>query len=548
MPARITGTAFSGSPLRRGYVPPQPSYERIQGISQMLNRVLNVPQQALQGAPGNPAAMFQRGAATGAAQQAPVSSAPFDPSASIQEMANQSFLAGDRIGMARRAIRGIGQQAQNSITNQRQRIADQQSVLDQETRRDFSPSNVWEQNSRMPNVYRDPGEISPLSSGYMAGIRNQQTNSDFRMMPGGEQMQDRFMGGSPLAAQANYLAQGQALTAAGLGTMIPGPYGQIGQFVEKRPGVMEAAEAAMPGRLAIETDQPASGFTRRNEGGLAYTSRAQALRDAGQERAAQDLEARQAERVARVKRDREAAGLPVGPAARRAERDQKKMDRMVKIQGRQLQRMGVSPLSPQAALFAPEAFKRAKTAMQGGDGGGGASPLISAAGQPVTPVEQNAARTPVSIDQAKNAYDAILRNTPLFAAAGVELGTEYTSAPPLNQVVPKVNDWLKQSGGTLSEQDLEGLHTLAIQATHSANTNEDPFAGSVWNSSRTQESLNLMKQLAKIPKNDTKARQQWWGEYSQKLFEPDAPGWPAPADQRVSPLEGSNYDKWKKFF
>lgn len=535
---RITGNAFSGSPLRRGYTPPQQAFERIQGISRRLQEVLanpgtNRPQLGL--SPVGNGELFDQSKTTAewregmaVPQRVPMSQqsqpyqTPFNPLGITPQIVPEQYtpnMAGPYpAGSMEDSIlqtQMIGQRGRQSVIDQGQRRADQQRVLDQDTRREFSPSNVWEMNSRNPPLQPAPPEIdlSPAA-------RNQRTSLNRgRMMPGGEQMQDRFMGG-PLAAQADYLGQGQAMAAAGLGTMIPGPYGQIGQFIPKRQGVMEEAEAAMPGRLA--SGEPGQGFTRRNEGGLAYTSRAQAFRDAGNPEVAQRLDDALAARVAKVQEGRRAMGLPVGPAARRAERDQKKMDRMLKVQGRQLQRMGISPLSPQAALLAPEAFNRAKEAMQGG-AGGGASALKAADGTPVPLVAQGAAKTPTSLGNAQTAYRALLEQTPLFKAAGVELGQEGGSPPALNQVVPKVNSWLKESKGAMSERDLEGLHQLAIQAAHNATKSSDPFKGG-WSpmfasgSEETRLALEKMKELSEIPLKDKQKRQVWWNSYSQNIL------------------------------
>lgn len=373
------------------------------------------------------------------------------------------------------------------------------------------------------NTRQSPLQPAPPEIDLSPAARNQRTSLGVgRMMPGGEQMQDRFMGGSPLAGQANYLAQGQAMEAAGLGVMIPGPYGQIGQFIPKRQGVMEDVEASMPGRR--DMGGRGQGFTRRDkEGRLGYTSRAQALRDAGNTEAAILLEDELAERVEKVKEGRRAMGLPVGPAERRAERDQKKMDRMLKVQGRRLQQMGVSPLSPQAALIAPEAFERAREAMQGG-AGGGASPLVSATGEPVTPVRPNEVKSPVTIDRAKVAAQALLQR-PVFKAAGVEAGDTPETAPTLQDVVPKITAWAAKNPDAMDDASLKDLHEFATQAAYAASGDSDPFSpgrfaeGFAGHEQRTR-SLDLWRQLSTMKDPKPEQLRDWWRGYYASVVSP----------------------------
>lgn len=386
-------------------------------------------------------------------------------------------------------------------------------------------SRGWEQYpefAQAANSRQSPLQPAPPEIDLSPAARNQRTSlGQGRMMPGGEQMQDRFMGGSPLAAQAGYLAQGQGLAAAGLGTMIPGPYGQIGQFIPKRQGVMEEAEAAMPGRLA--SGEPGQGFTRQNEGGLAYTSRAQAFRDAGNPEVAQRLDDALAARVERVKEGRRAMGLPVGPAERRAERDQKKMDRMMKVQGRRLQQMGISPLSPQAALLAPEAFNRAKEAMQGG--AGGASPLVSATGEPVQLVKPDEVKSPVTLDRAKQGAHALLSQSPIFRAAGIDPGETPNEMPALQDVVPKINDWATRNPSSMDDQSLNALHSLAAQAAYAATKDNDPFSpgrfaeGFAGHERRTR-SLDLWRQLSAMKDPRPEQLRAWWQGYQESVINP----------------------------
>lgn len=385
---------------------------------------------------------------------------------------------------ARVQVQSLGRQAQSSAFNQQQRVADQQRVLDQETQREFSPSSVWERNRRdgFVTARADLGPASPLSPEYMAKIRNEQANSDFRLTPGGSQMLDRF-------SRLGQAAQARAASEA---------YGPLtGQALANSQSQFEA-ERLRRNQVALDQGIPDP---------LTGTQRLRTYAEANAERL----------------RGRNSPALV-------AAREQRAAEQVADRRQRTARRYGLNPLTPQGfAASDPEGYVQQQEALGRGrvareTGTAPGNPLRS--GVPSGP--------PQSAQEAQQRAGAMVQKaatSPALQALGVIQqkpdGTSGLATVP--ELADSVLSNVGVSNSTFSDTDLRELQSL-VKEMKNLSSDEDLFGGGF--------GPEILRQLSEA-EDTPEAREAWrkemirrrkqsvWGRTSETIR-----GWGANAPER----------------
>lgn len=366
-----------------------------------------------------------------------------------------------------------------------------------------------------------PGGVPPLSAEEGQYWRGRNA---YQGQPGSSQMMDRFGPQSPLTSGAALNAAMFGAQQAGRGVVMqPGGYGSPLEFApqgQSQADTLQQAEMQQrsglldsEGMLNRTYEGP---YTRRDRNGdIAYTSREQALRDAGQDSTADQVAAARQAKFDAFRDRRKALGLRTRDdiAGRRADREAERSETMQNRQAQMLSRRGISPLSPEGQSLAPDLYTSIQNRRRGGAVGAG-SPLTAPDGTPVEPVSPTAPRSAGTMQQAGKAYQAIANSSPLFKAAGVEYDAQGGGSDPRDAAV-QVGDWLFDNNGAASPEDLVALHTYAQQSA--ASSSEDPYAIGWLTSRGSSIHLDAWKKLAGMKKPTPDDLQKWKDKYMQDL-------------------------------
>jgi hypothetical protein len=230
----------------------------------------------------------------------------------------------------------------------------------------------------------------------------------------------------------NAMGQGNAdmmaLEQAGMGVMLQpegyGPQMFANRYKSDEQVMQEAQQNMQSAQVGNSFDPNYQGqFTRSGprrlgspfrDGEIAYTSRAQALRDMGNTTEAAGIEAEQRARVEAVKERRREMDLPVGPAERRAARDQERQERLIRGQRQLAMRRGINQGSSAAAGYFPELYK----ATQAAKGEGRALSRGLGMGSPLTAAPD--LKSPAGKQTAIERGQATRETSPLFPTLGLD--------------------------------------------------------------------------------------------------------------------------------
>lgn len=390
---------------------------------------------------------------------------------------------------------------------------------------------LMNQRSSPLDVYGGVPNMSPERQAFMQDTRQ------FRYGQGGAigaGMLSRFGMNSPLTGPgttADIASSGPYMQVGGYGSPLtplspprdPQAYMQAGANYQQQNLLIPPGNTALGGGMKENPDYGGPYLRRDSSGQLAYTSRAQALRDAGLTEQADALEAKQRGRTAALMERRKELGLPYDRATRREAREEKQSREMQLRQARSLARQNVSPLSSTGQSLAPELYQSMKAQRAGSplSQTGGAANTISLAGPDgqtatLSLVDANEQITPLSREQARQASTAIISTSPLLQQAGLSIGSD-GSLPSGGDLNGAVSSYLVSNPGTtLSDQDLLSVHQLAVQmgAQAKAVGLEEEFMPT---SFAEQRYSGLWKELSTIPLQNSKARSDWWNKYSSAV-------------------------------
>ena len=323
----------------------------------------------------------------------------------------------------------------------------------------------------------------------------------FRMMPGGQQMMDRF-GGGPIGQDGQTAASGQ-------------PYMQVGGYGS--PLTRLEPPTRDPSR-AYEDLGPTRAFGGGRSADLAYTSRRQQIIDRsvlGEDdpeavQIKQEIDRRKKEVAAR-RRD---LGLPVGAAERRAAREADRLDTLARRQARQLQGMGVSPLSATGQSLAPELYDRMQQQRQSLRSpltNSGAITISTPDGKTtsVPPAKVGESNfTPNRLQEITAGTSGLVSGSPLLKQAGVTV-SENGSPPSPAEISGSLFSYLSSNPGVNpTPEDLKSLHQMAIQFSVAGKvTGQDPFVSGPFTNNLA---LVQFRQLSQIPIDNEQQRMDWF--------------------------------------
>lgn len=371
-----------------------------------------------------------------------------------------------------------------------------------------------------------PGGVPPLSAEEGQYWRGRNA---YQGQPGSSQMMDRFGPQSPLTSGAALNAAMFGAQQAGRGVVMqPGGYGSPLEFAPQRQSQADTLQQAEMQQRAGLLDSEGmlnrtyeGPYTRRDRNGdIAYTSREQALRDAGQDSTADGVAAARQAKFDAFQERRKALGLRTRDdiAGRRADRDAERSETMQSRQAQMLSRRGISPLSPEGQSLAPDLYTSIQNRRRGGGASGPGSPLTltqpDGTATPVTPVPQEqTSRTPQVQGQAGMAIKA-LQQRPIFAHLGL---ADAESGPTGYDVAEAVDTKIVRQGLDLSPEELADLHQWAVQASKTVTKDFDPFnTPSIWNAGTHERNQKRWGDLARIPLQDKQAVAKWWDEYKRE--------------------------------
>ncbi len=364
-----------------------------------------------------------------------------------------------------------------------------------------------------------PGGVAPMTPEEQAYMARRNAYTD---QPGTSQMYDRFGAGSPLSGSTP--AAMIAAEQAGRGVILHGGYGDPWEFATQRQSqeeTMRQAEAQQragllnsEGMLNRTYEGP---YTRRDrDGDIAYTSREQALRDAGQDSTADAVASARQAKFDAFNQRRKALGLRTRDdiQGRIADRDAARTERLQRGQAQNLSRRGVSPLSAEGQSLAPELYGSLRTQRSGAPAGQG-SPLTAVDGTKVTPVPPGSPANPITQGQARTAAHAMLSQRPIFRSIGIQAGASPEEMPSPSQVVRGLNAAVLQSGAEMSDADLKDLYEYASQVAASSPAGEQAFSPEGW-FNQPDAPEQQWNDLATLSPQDAVGRRAWWDQYRQR--------------------------------
>lgn len=332
---------------------------------------------------------------------------------------------------------------------------------------------------------------------------------------------NRFAPGSPLSQAAGVVEGMLQQQSAGQGVVMqPGGYGSPLQFQPQRNpnDVMQEGYARMQEALQAGGGRTYNGpFIRDTGDGLAYTSRAQALRDSGFQDQADFVEEGTRSRN-QAMWDRRAAQGQEGRGSRVFDRRRRAEESRLRGQRQQAIRNGIDPGSSRAAGLFPELYQQTIQNRRAAQG----SPL-SQMEQAAPLVPPNAPKTAQSVMQAQNAIGRLLTQNPLFQQMGVTPGEDGTLPPALDVATAFYSQLMENPSLDLSDKDLQDLQDLSSQYQQQHTGEGGLFDGGIFTRDYQRRAGELFGQLGQLPRNDPQARRTWLQNFRGSFPRPQVP-------------------------